>query len=313
VSRYLIQRVVHAVPVLIGVTLFSFALIHFVPGNPVEIMLGGRSSPEIVERANRELGLDRPLPAQYLAFVGNAARGDFGQSIVLRRPVRDVIEERLSASLFLIGYATLLAIVAATPLAIFAARRQNTLGDHLVRLVTLLAFGMPTFWVALVLIRGLSLKLGLFPVSGYGDGVLGHIRSLTLPAITIALVLAALLTRSLRAALLEVFNAEYIEAARSRGLTERRVVYKHALRNALLATTTVLALNIGFLIGGSVIVERIFDLPGLGQLLVNSIYTRDFPMIQGLTLTFGVIVIAINLICDCAYAVIDPRIKLADR
>ena len=163
--------------------------------------------------------------------------------------------------------------------------------------------------LGLILIRNLSLDLGVFPVSGYGDGFFGHVRSLTLPSLTIGLFLASMLVRSLRASLVDIFGTEYVEAARARGLSESRVVVKHSLRPALIATITVLAVNLGWLISGAVVIERVFDIPGLGQLLVESIFTRDFPTIQGLTLVFGIIVIAINLLADLSYALVDPRVR----
>ena len=309
-ASYLTKRVLHSVPVIVGITLFSFILIHLVPGDPIRIMVGGKAPPTVVAALDHRLGLDRPLPNQYLSFVGHAVRGNLGDSIILREPVSTVVGERIGPSLFLLGYATLIGILLALPLGILSARWRNRLPDHLVRLVTLVTFAMPPFWLGLILVRKFSLDLGWFPVSGYGTGFLGHVHALTLPSLTIGLFLASMLIRSLRASLIDIFSTEYIEAARARGASEVRVVLKHSLRNALISTITVLAVNLGFLIGGAVIVEKVFDVPGMGQLLVDSIFTRDFPVIQGLTLVFGVLVISLNLISDLAYAAIDPRIRL---
>jgi ABC-type dipeptide/oligopeptide/nickel transport system permease component len=273
-------------------------------------MLGGKATKGHIQEVNHELKLDRPLPLQYLTFVGGATHGDLGQSIILRRPVSEVVGERIGPSIFLLAYATLIGIVLALPLGIVSALKRNRALDHAIRLLTLVAFAMPSFWLGLILIRKLSLDLGLFPVSGYGNGLFGHIHSLTLPALTIGLFLTSMLVRSLRSSLIDVLGEEYVEAARARGLSELRVVLKHGLRNAMIATLTVLAVNLGWLIGGAVVIEKVFDIPGLGQLLVDSIFTRDFPVLQGLTLVFGVIVIAINLLSDVAYAVIDPRVRL---
>jgi ABC-type dipeptide/oligopeptide/nickel transport system permease component len=310
VIGFLGRRLVHTIPVIVGITVASFVLIHLVPGDPIRIMLGGKATKEHIQEVNHELNLDRPLPVQYLTFVGGAAHGDLGESIILRRPVAQVVGERIGPSIFLLAYATLIGLVLALPLGIVSALRRNRALDHGIRLLTLVAFAMPSFWLGLILIRKLSLDLGLFPVSGYGTGFFGHIRSLTLPSLTIGLFLTSMLVRSLRSSLIDVLGQEYIEAARARGLSELRVVIKHGLRNALIATLTVLAVNLGWLIGGAVIVEKVFDIPGLGQLLVDSIYTRDFPVLQGLTLVFGLIVIAINLLSDLGYAVIDPRVRL---
>ena len=292
-------------------TLFSFILIHLVPGDPIRIMVGGKAPEAVVKNIDHQLGLDRPLPEQYVTFVGHAARGDLGESIVLRRPVSSVVGERIGPSLFLLGYGTLIGIVLAVPLGIASARWRNRLPDHLTRLLTLVAFAMPPFWLGLILVRKFSLDLGWFPVSGYGTGFLGHVYHLTLPALTIGLFLASMLIRSLRASLIDIFGTEYIEAVRARGASEARVVLKHSLRNALISTITVLTVNLGFLIGGAVIVEKVFDIPGMGQLLVDSIFTRDFPVVQGLTLVFGVLVVMLNLTADLAYAAIDPRVRLA--
>jgi ABC-type dipeptide/oligopeptide/nickel transport system permease component len=307
---FLGRRLVHTIPVIVGITVASFVLIHLVPGDPIRIMLGGKATKEHIQEVNHELNLDRPLPVQYVTFVAGAAHGDLGESIILRRPVAQVVGERIGPSIFLLAYATLIGLVLALPLGIASALRRNRALDHGIRLLTLVAFAMPSFWLGLILIRKLSLDLGLFPVSGYGSGFFGHIRSLTLPALTIGLFLTSMLVRSLRSSLIDVLGQEYIEAARARGLSEFRVVLKHGLRNALIATLTVLAVNLGWLIGGAVIVEKVFDIPGLGQMLVDSIYTRDFPVLQGLTLVFGLIVIAINLLSDLGYAVIDPRVRL---
>jgi peptide/nickel transport system permease protein len=310
VIGFLGRRLLHTVPVIVGITLASFVLIHLVPGDPIRIMLGGKATKEHVAEVSHTLKLDRPLPLQYLTFVGGATHGDLGESIILQRPVSGIVSERIGPSMFLLAYATLIGVVLALPLGIVSALRRNRPVDHGIRLLTLVAFAMPSFWLGLLLIRTFSLDLGLFPVSGYGSGFFGHVRALTLPALTVGLFLTSMLVRSLRASLLDVFSEEYIEAARARGLPESRVVLKHSLRNALIATLTVLAVNLGWLIGGAVVIEKVFDIPGLGQLLVDSIFTRDFPILQGLTLVFGLLVIAINLLSDLAYCVIDPRVRL---
>jgi peptide/nickel transport system permease protein len=309
--RFLGLRLVHTLPVIIGITLAAFVLIHAVPGDPIRIMLGGKASQEHIDEVEHQLGVDRPLPEQYVEFVAGIPQGDLGTSIILRRPVSSVIGERLGPTVLLLVYATLIAVVLALPLGIISALRRNRVADHSIRLLTLVAFAMPAFWLGLILVRSLALDLGAFPVSGYGDGFVDHLYHLTLPALTIGLFLSAMLVRSLRSSLGEVLSTEFIEAARARGLSDTRVVMKHALRNSLIATVTVLAVNLGWLISSAVVIERVFDIPGLGQLLVESIYTRDFPTIQALTLVFGLLVIGINLLSDVAYALVDPRIRLS--
>jgi peptide/nickel transport system permease protein len=309
--RFLGVRLLHSVPVIIGITLAAFVLIHAVPGDPIRIMLGGKASQEHIDEVEHQLGIDRPLPEQYIDFITGVPQGDLGESIILRRPVSSVVGERLGPTVLLLTYAALIASIIALPLGIASALRRNRITDHLIRLLTLIAFAMPAFWLGLILIRNLSLNLGLFPVAGYGEGFLDHLYHLTLPALTIGLFLAAMLVRSLRSNLVDVFGTEYIEAARARGLSESRIVMKHALRNSLIATITVLAVNLGWLISSAVVIEKVFDIPGLGNLLVESIYTRDFPTIQALTLVFGLLVIVINLLSDVAYAAIDPRVRYA--
>jgi peptide/nickel transport system permease protein len=307
--RFLGLRLIHTLPVIVGITLAAFVLIHAVPGDPIRIMLGGKAPQARIDQVERDLGVDRPLPEQYIDFVAGIPQGDLGESIILRRPVSSVIGERLGPSVFLLAYATLIAIAIALPLGIASALRRNRIADHMIRLLTLVAFAMPPFWLGLILIRNLSLNLGAFPVAGYGSGFVDNVHHLTLPALTIGLFLAAMLIRSLRSSLIEVFAADYIEAARARGLSESRIVLKHALRNSLIATITVLAVNLGWLISSAVVIERVFDIPGLGHLLVESIFTRDFPTIQALTLVFGLLVISINLLSDLAYATVDPRVR----
>jgi peptide/nickel transport system permease protein len=307
--RFLGLRLIHTLPVIVGITLAAFVLIHAVPGDPIRIMLGGKAPQARIDQVERDLGVDRPLPEQYIDFVAGIPQGDLGESIILRRPVSSVIGERLGPSVFLLAYATLIAIAIALPLGIASALRRNRIADHVIRLLTLVAFAMPPFWLGLILIRNLSLNLGAFPVAGYGSGFVDNVHHLTLPALTIGLFLAAMLIRSLRSSLIEVFAADYIEAARARGLSESRIVLKHALRNSLIATITVLAVNLGWLISSAVVIERVFDIPGLGHLLVESIFTRDFPTIQALTLVFGLLVISINLLSDLAYATVDPRVR----
>ncbi len=309
-AQFVVRRLVQMLPVLFGITLFSFILIHLVPGNPIAIMVGGKAPPAVVKSISHQLGLDRPLPKQYASFLWHAVQGNLGESIVLRRPVSSVVEERIGPSMFLLGYGTLVGVLLALPLGIVSAKWRNRAPDHLIRLLSLVAFAMPSFWLALILVRFFSLTLGWLPVSGYGQGFTGHLESLTLPALTIGFFLASMLIRALRSSLVEILSTEYVEAARARGVSEGGVLMKHALRNALIGMLTILAVNLGFLIGGAVIVEQVFDIPGLGQLLVASIFTRDFPTIQALALVFGVLVIAINLLSDLAYAAIDPRVRL---
>jgi peptide/nickel transport system permease protein len=304
------RRIVQAIVVLITVTLVAFALIHLIPGDPVKIMLASRATPEAITIVRRQLGLDRPLPIQYVRFLTGAMRMDFGNSLFLRAPIGPILRQRAIVSLALISYSVLVSLVIAVPLAILSAIRRNRPTDHLVRMFSTFAFAMPAFWTGLLLVLFFSLRLKLFPTSGLGSGPVNYFRSLTLPSVTIGFYLAPVLLRSLRASVIETLTAEFVEAARARGLSERRVLFKHVLRNSLIAMITVLGINIGFLISGAVVIENIFALPGLGSLLVSSILARDYPVIQALTLVFGLAVIVVNLLVDLSYATLDPRVRL---
>jgi peptide/nickel transport system permease protein len=310
VGRLLLRRLIDAIPVLIGVTLVSFALIHLTPGDPVRILLGGHATPANVAALRHTLGLDRSLPAQYWQFVSGAFTGSFGTSIEYRTPVSSIVGPRVGASAFLIGYALFVSILIAVPLAFVAALRRDRPADHAIRLGTTVTFAMPSFWVGLILSLLISLQLGWLPPSGYGASFPEHLEGLTLPALTIALALAPLLIRILRSALIDTLGAEYIDATRARGLGEPRVLGRHVLRNSLTSTVTLLSLFFAVLLSGTVVVENVFAIPGLGSLLVASVSARDFPIIQALTFIFGVAVILAGLLSDLAQAAIDPRVRL---
>jgi len=310
VFAYIGRRIIQAIPVLIIVTLVAFALIHLIPGDPVKIMLSSRATPEAIKTVRHQLGLDKPLPIQYLRFLAGAIRMKFGNSLFLRTSIGPIIAKRATTSIALLVYSVLVSLVIAVPLAIISAVRRNRPTDHIVRMFSTFAFAMPAFWTGLLLVLFFALRLKLFPTSGVGEGPIDYIRSLTLPSVTIGFYLAPVLLRSLRASVIETLTAEFVEAARARGLRERRVLFKHVLRNSLIAMITVLGVNVGFLISGAVVIENIFALPGLGSLLVSSILARDYPVIQALTLVFGVTVIVVNLLVDLSYAALDPRVRL---
>lgn len=303
------RRLAQAIPVLLIITVASFSVIHLVPGDPARVMLGSRATDDAVEVLRQQLGLDKPLITQYLAFLGNALRLDFGDSLFQRAAIGPIVAARAVHSLALVAYAVLISLVIAVPLALLSAIRRNLLPDHLVRALTTLAFCMPSFWTALLLVLLFSIRLKFFPTSGLGDSPQAYLASLTLPAVSIGLYLTPILLRSLRASLIQTLGAEFVEAARARGFGEARILFKHVLRNSLIAMLTILGINIGFLISGAVIVENVFSIPGLGSLMVAAIVQRDYPVIVALTLVFGVVVVAANFLVDLSYALIDPRIR----
>ena len=308
VLRYVAGRIVQAVPVLIGVSIVTFLAIQFVPGDPIRIMMHGRISEADLARIHAELGMDRPLLIQYLDFAGSAFLGDLGTSIIQKAPVAAIVGERIGPSLILLAYSTVLAVAIAVPVSLVAVHKRNTVVDNGIQTLAMVGFAMPPFWVGLLLILIFGLHLGWFPISGYGEGFLGHLRHLFLPSLTIALFLAPIIIQSLRSAMLDTLTADHIEVARSKGLSERRILLKHVLRNALIPVITVLAVNISWLVSGAVVVEYVFSLPGMGSLLVRSVGFRDYPVIQGLSLIFALIVVAINLVADVAYLLVDRRV-----
>ena len=306
---FLRRRVVQMVPVLIGISLVTFFMIHLIPGDPARNMLGPRATPERVAELRRELGLDEPLLSQYGRFLAGVVRGDFGTSLYYRQAVGPLVMERLPATVFLIVYSALLALIVALPLGIVAAVRRNTWVDQLIRTASLVTLAMPAFWLGVLFILFFGLQLGWFPIGGYGDTFRDRLHHLFLPALTIALAMAPILIRSLRSSMVGNLRAQFATTARAKGLTDRHVVTGHVLRPSLISTVTVLGVNLGFLIGSTVIIETVFAIPGLGFLMVSSIQTRDYPVIQAVTLVMAILVITINLLTDMAYTLLDPRVS----
>jgi peptide/nickel transport system permease protein len=307
--NFVFQRLLLLVPVAVGITIIVFFMIHLIPGDPARTILGIHATPQKIAILHREWGLNRPLVDQYWLFMDRLVHGNLGQSLYFGVPAGGLILSHLPATLWLIVYAAVLAVLISVPLAMIAASRKDAIRDHIVRAVPLLGLGMPPFWLGILLIYGFAIKFKFFPVSGYGVGLPGHLHSMFLPALTVAIALAPVVIRSLRASMLNVLGAEYITTARSKGVPGARLFLRHVLRNAVIPAVTVLGINIGFLIGGTVIIENVFAIPGIGQLMLNSIFERDFPVVQGVTLVFGVMVVLINLLADMAYAALDPRVR----
>jgi peptide/nickel transport system permease protein len=309
-TGYVVRRLLQAVPVALGVTILVFFLIHLIPGDPARTILGNHATPRNVALLRHDWGLDRPLPVQYEKFMGRLVHGDLGSSLNYGVGAGRLVRERLPVTLWLICFGALLSVLIAVPLALFAASRRDRVSDHVIRVVPLVGLGFPPFWIGIVLLLVFGLHLGrLFPVGGYGHGFFGHLHSMFLPALTVALALCPILIRSLRAALLEVLEADYITTARSKGLSERRVLMHHAFRNAAISTVSVLGVNIGFLVGGTLVIEQVFAVPGVGQLMINSVFQRDFPVVQAVALVFSLLVVLVYLLTDIAHALLDPRVR----
>lgn len=310
ILRFVLSRLLQLIPVLIGITLIAFLLLRVLPGDPATLILGQRGSAEDIARLTAQLGLDQPLWRQYLSFLGDILQGSFGQSIAYRQPVGPLIAERLWPTLFLVALSTVLAVAMTLPLALISALRRGAAADFAIKVVFVAMMSMPAFWLGVLLILWLGVLLPIFPVSGYGDGFLDRLHHLFLPAFVISLGTTALTIRSLRSSLIDVIKADFVDTARAKGLRARGVLWRHILPNSLISTISVLGVHTSWVIGGTVVVEAVFAVPGLGFLLVSSISARDYPLVQGLTITFAVLVVLINLATDIAYALADPRVKL---
>jgi len=308
-TGFVVRRLLLLLPVAVGVTIICFFMVHLIPGDPAATILGIHATPRAVALLHQQWGLDRPLASQYWLFLERLLHGNLGQSIFYGGSVSSLILSHLPPTLWLLGYATVLTVLISVPLAVLAASRRDGVRDHVVRAVPLVGLGMPTFWLGFLLIYAFAITLRIFPVSGYGSGFTGHLRSMFLPSLTVALALTPVVIRSLRASMLDVLGADYITTARSKGVSPRRLYLRHALRNAVIPAVTVLAINIGFLVGATVVIEQIFAVPGIGQLMVNAIFQRDFPVVQGVTLVFAIMVVLINLMADLSYAALDPRVS----
>jgi peptide/nickel transport system permease protein len=307
---YVLRRLAQLVPVVLGVTFVTFLLVHLLPGDPANAVLGVHATPELVAQLHHKWGLDRPLPEQYWLFLKRIAHGNLGDSLLYRVSVRSLVVDRAPVTLLLLLYSTVLAVIIAIPLALLAARKKDKTADQVVRAIPVVGLGMPAFWVGLMLITLLAADVvKWFPVGGYGNGFRGHLDSMFLPALTVAIGTAPLLIRSLRASLLSVLESDYITTARAKGLPERRVLLRHALRNAIMPMVTVLGINLGFLIGATVVIEKVFALPGVGALIFDGILNRDFEVVQGVTLLLAGLVVLVNIVIDVTYSLLDPRVR----
>ncbi len=306
---YLAKRVALLVPVAVGITLAVFLLIRLIPGDPAHAILGIHATPDALRAVHQELGLDRSLPEQYLVYLRHLLGGDLGHSYFYGEPIASLVLTRAVPTLLLMAYATLLSLLIAVPTGVLAATRRDRAADHLVRVVATVGVGLPSYWTGFVLILAFAVLLPVFPVGGYGTTWSARAVSLFLPALTIALNVAPLVMRSLRSSLSEALSAPFIDTARAKGLPGRAVLIDHALRVAILPALNVLGLNVGFLVGNTVIVENVFAVPGLGQLMISSIGTRDYPTIQAVTLLFGAVVVLIYLLTDLVQLALDPRAR----
>jgi peptide/nickel transport system permease protein len=311
-GRYLLQRLVGMGLMLLLISLLSYSMVRLLPGDPVVAMLGEGGDPTVMARVRADLGLDQPAPVYYFVWLGRAIQGDLGRSIQSNRPVTGILRDRLLPTLQLSLLAALIAASIALPLGILAAIKRGTLTDLGATAFALLGLSIPNFWLGIVFILVFSLVLGWLPPSGWRDPFrepLQSLRFMVLPALTLGMAFAASIMRQVRSGLLDTLVQDYLRTARAKGLSDRQVVLRHALRNALIPVVTVAGLMVGRLLGGAVITETIFAIPGIGRTVVDAIFSRDFPIVQGAVLMMAFIVLVVNLAVDLLYALIDPRIR----
>jgi len=310
---YAFRRLLLAVPVLFGVSVLVFAVLHLAPGDPAAIMLGAQATKEDVERLRRDLGLDQPLVVQYLHWIGQVARGDLGRSIPLGRAVLPEVLLRFKATLLLTAGALVIAILLGLIAGIVSAVKQYSWLDRMSMGVAVTGVSLPVFWTGIMLIIVFALQLRWFPSSGmsspYGSGVADVLWHLVLPAVTLGTASAAALARLTRSSVLEIIRQDYVRSARAKGLAERAVIARHVLKNAVNPIITVLGVQVGFLLGGAILTETVFSWPGLGSMMVRAIQARDYPLVQGGVLLIATTFVVVNLIVDLLYAVFDPRIR----
>ncbi|MGV8985218.1 MAG: ABC transporter permease [Cypionkella sp.] len=307
-SLFFLRRLLQLIPTLAFILVVVFVLVRLLPGDPTSAILGDRALDADVARINHDLGLDRSIPVQFALFLKSVATGNLGNSITLKQPVTTLIAQRLPVTVMLTVMAALMALIMAVPLAFVAALRRDEVADSAIRGAFQVGLSMPVFYLGLILLTVFGAKLGWFPVGGYGDGFAEHVYHLFLPAFTLALSLAAILMRNLRAAIIGVVDAEYVVFARSKGIAPRVILLRHVLRSALISTVALFGLSIGTLLGGAVITETVFAIPGAGRLMIDSIYGRDYPVVQGMTMALAIIVSLTFFLTDVVEAWLDPRV-----
>jgi peptide/nickel transport system permease protein len=310
VLKYAARRLAAAVPVVLGVAVVTFLLLRLIPGDPARSVLGLHASPQQVAQLRRQLGLDEPIYQQLWSFLVALAHGNTGMSIYYKVPVSTLIGAAWPVTASLVAVSAVFCVLITVPLASLAAARQDRTADHAVRVFSLVGLGMPSFFFGIILIIVFAVDLRWFSVGGWGTTFGGHLRSLVLPGLTAAVAIAPVLIRSLRVGMLEVIESDFVAVARAKGLRGSRVLLAHVARNALIPTVTLLGINIAYLIGSTVVIERVFDLNGLGNLMLNAIGVRDFPVVQGVTIVYAIAVVVLNLVTDLVSARLDPRVRL---
>ena len=309
---YVIRRLLAVIPVMLVVATVAFVLVHLAPGDPASVIAGPYAAPEDVAKLRHRLGLDESLPVQLVRWYGRLLRGDLGDSIFLRRPVTEAIADRLEPTLLLTTWATLIAVVLGVPAGIVSARHHNSAVDQSLMGLALVGLSIPNFLLGLLMVMVFGVWLGWLPVAGYvplESGLGANLRSLLMPSLALGLVQSALIARITRSSMLDVLREQFVLTGRAKGLSERVVVYKHALKNAIIPTLTVIGITFALLVGGAVVIETVFNIPGLGRLIISAVLRRDYPVIQGVVLLIALTYTAVNLLVDLAYLAVDPRVR----
>ena len=313
--KYIIKRLLSVIPVLFVVSIVIFGIIHITPGDPAAVILGQEATPEQIAELREQLGLNAPIHVQYLTWIAGVFQGDLGTSYFMKEPVTTAILDHIQPTISVATLGMAVSLIIAIPIGILAANKRGTVTDQSVMALALLGMSVPSFLLGLFLILLIGVQLGWLPVAGYqplSRGLWEHLKYLIMPAISLGSIQAALIARMTRASMLEVLNTNYIKTARAKGVKDRVIVFKHALRNAFLPILTVVGSSLGTLLTGAVVTETIFNIPGIGQLIINSIERRDYSVIQGVVLFVTLIYVIVNLVIDLLYGVIDPRVRLED-
>jgi peptide/nickel transport system permease protein len=307
---YIVGRISQAIPTVLIITILAFLMIRLIPGDPATVMLGLKATPEKVAALTRYMGLDKPLYEQFLIFLQNLVHGRLGDSIILRVPVSQLIGNRLPLTLTLALYAVVISVVVSVPLSLIAALTKDSWFDQTLRILLMTMLATPSFWFGIILLILFGVKIPIFPVGGVGQGFVTRLRDLFLPAVTLSMYMTAVLTRNLRDTIISILQSEHVVFAHAKGLQERLVFLRHVVRNASISGITIVGLYLSWMVGGSVVIETVFALPGMGYTMITSIMGRDYVVVQGLTLVFGVLVSLVYLLNDIVYSLLDPRVTL---
>ncbi len=307
--NYIFKRMIQMIPVLFVISLIAFFIIRLVPGDPARLMLGEKATNDAVAAIRLKYGLDRPLPIQYLKFMRGVLHFDFGNSLKFQVPVWNLIVSRLPVTLALTFLSTAISLLISIPVGYYSGTHKGGFFDRLSNIWNLTAIAMPTFWIGLMLLIFFGIVLKILPVGGIGGGFWGHLKSFILPAFTQSLMTSALLTRNIRNAVVDIISQDFVDFARSKGISEGEIKNKHILKNAMISTVTLLSMRMAYMLGGSIIIESIFALPGIGKLTIDAIFARDYTVVQAVVFIFAIVVMVINLITDVLYSILDPRVK----